>query len=188
MPKLVRPKSIRCFASPNIMFWTWSLTIISPAKISRRMISKLWGSNKLMWKTPQVWLWHICDPLDLLRCNPCALKTHLNLHCTHCEMLLKYLSGTSGALSAWFRTSLGFPTKSPVGVVVFFSKSKKEIREKDLMPGVEVEVASPVGSLHSQVQSYEGGQLPEVSPRLAWESKLLVTSAPTVKSLENWKP
>ena len=84
MPKLVRPKSIRCFASPNIMFWTWSLTIISPAKISRRMISKLWGSNKLMWKTPQVWLWHICDPLDLLRCNPCALKTHLNLHCTHC--------------------------------------------------------------------------------------------------------
>ena len=56
------------------------------------------------------------------------------------------------------------------------------------MPGVEVEVTSPVGSLHGQVESYEGGQLPEVSPRLAWESKLLVTSAPTVKSLENWKP
>ena len=47
------------------------------------------------------------------------------------------------------------------------------------MPGVEVEVASPVGSLHGQVESYEGGQLPEVSPRLAWENKLLGTSALT---------
>ena len=45
------------------------------------------------------------------------------------------------------------------------------------MPGVEVEVTSPVGALHGQVESYEGGQLPEVSPRLAWENKLLVTPA-----------
>ena len=49
------------------------------------------------------------------------------------------------------------------------------------MPGVEVEVTSPVGSLHGQVESYEGCQLPEVSPRLAWKSKLLGTSALTYR-------
>ena len=45
------------------------------------------------------------------------------------------------------------------------------------MSGVEIEVTSPIGSLHSQVESDKGGQLPEISPRLAWKSKLLVTPA-----------
>ena len=42
------------------------------------------------------------------------------------------------------------------------------------MPGVEIEVTSSIGSLHSQVESYKGGQLPEISSRFAWKFKLVV--------------
>ena len=179
------------------MFWTWSLTIISPAKISRRMISKLWGSNKLMWKTPQVWLWHICDPLDLLRCNPCALKTHikLTLHSllkylwNHCEMLLKYLSGTSGALSAWFRTSLGFPTKSPVGVVVNSPKAKKKDEKRTWCLAWKSRsqallARSTVRSRAMRAANSQRSARDLPGKANYWWHQLLSTE----KSLENWKP